>query len=382
MIIKDYTKRIFPEGARKFTRHSKDKSLEGFRSIWNHPPYRLSLIIGSIVTCVFIASVFIFISRSGDKVSNELSMTKEEMAPGNFFDTIPEKIEPPQPKIIPIEPEYKITDLLPHEDDQSYSDYVRYLQEQRQEAIYKGIVSGTTTHFDFSDDKLTRHRVVYTNPNRDEDFSDEEKVIPSYPVHLERVLTMNKFIPAVLYTEVRSDIPSEKVQAIVEQDVVGFHGRKILIPKGTRAIGRYASLQNIGDRRLNIMWYRMITPDGININLRSNPAEIADQEGAAGMTGEIDHRWADRYGTGFLFATINAAAQFAVPVNDEEVRAAANSYTEHLGQVTAEALREGLKIKPVVRIPKGARITISPLQDVWFAKPRGGGIEVMPYNKT
>jgi len=220
----------------------------------------------------------------------------------------------------------------------------------------------------------------YSNLNRDKDYSlhEEPRTLASYPVDLTRVITMDRMIPAVLYTELKSEIASEKVIAVVEQDVLGAHGRKILIPKGSKAIGSYQPVSETGTTRLGINWYRIITPRGINIKFE---AELADQEGAAGTTGRVDHRVKDRYSAALLFSSISALAQLSVPVENEQAKAAADAFTQELGSVTAEALRESLNLVPRITIPKGSRIQISPLMDIWFKKSQGGIIEAKIFDQ-
>jgi type IV secretory pathway VirB10-like protein len=223
-----------------------------------------------------------------------------------------------------------------------------------------------------------RKRSNYPLRNRDKDFSahKESKTIATYPVDLSRVITMDKNIPAVLYTELKSEIPSEKVVAVVEKDVVGSHGRKILIPRGSKVIGSYKAVSEQGARRVGIAWYRIITPEGINIRLES---ELADQEGASGIGGKIDRRLKDRYGAALLFSSINALAQLSVPVDNQQGKAAADAFTRELGGITAQALRETLNLVPRITVPKGTRINISPLQDIWFKEPEGSEVKVVVY---
>lgn len=230
------------------------------------------------------------------------------------------------------------------------------------------------------------HREFYDKPysegaaSRDTDFREQgiKSETASYPVKLERVLTMNKYIPAVLETEIESEVPSEKVIAMVEQDVVGFHGRKILIPKGSKAIGKYEAVVSPDSTRLGISWYRILTPEGINIKLTS---EAVDAQGSSGLTGYVDNKWKDKYGSALLFSSISAMAQMSVPVDNNNAKAAADSFSNQLTPVVTEQLRRAMDIIPRINIPKGERINISPLVDIWFKEPKGNEIETEPYKE-
>lgn len=309
----------------------------------------------------------------------KLEESTELVLPEDFLRPVPEQPTPPPP------PDSTLSERAADYFNPSGEEYTHRVTINAQQDIKRKVIirdssrSSAVTSFTYDKKGNVTSDTVYYDDSHDKDIPFAAKTTATYPVDMTRVLAASKYIPAVLYNEIRSDIPSQKIKAVVEQNVYGFHGRKVLIPRGSEVIGAYESLKKAGDRRLRIEWYRVITPDGINIDLT---AEVADAEGAAGMTGEIDHRWKDRYGTAAIFATINAGAQMSVPVQNVEQKAAADAYTQQLGQVTAEALREGLDIAPTVRIKKGTRIIISPLVDVWFKEPRQGKIEIQPLNEN
>lgn len=214
----------------------------------------------------------------------------------------------------------------------------------------------------------------------DKDFSKHNmaKSIATFPVNLTRTLTADRFIPAVLYTEIKSELESEKVIAVIERDVYATHGRKILIPRGSKAIGAYEGLNEQGDTRLALAWHRIITPNGINIKLDS---ETASGDGSSGVTGEIDNRIKEKYGVALLFSTISALAQISVDTKNESQAAAADSFTDEFGTVTSEALRNSFDVVPRVRIPRGSRIMISPITDLWFPEQETELVQVYPLSE-
>jgi len=251
-------------------------------------------------------------------------------------------------------------------------------ERRRREIISKGISSGSIHRVKAIKGTTAEIEVTraFEDYNKDKDFKAHGlgKSIPTYPVNLERTLTATRFIPAVLYTEIKSELPSRKVIAQIEQDVYGDHGRKILIPKGSKVVGSYDTLGEIGDTRLQIAWNRILTPQGINITIAS---ETADQQGSAGMTGLLDNRFLDRYGSALLFSTISALAQMSVPAGDDNAKAAADAFTSEFGQTTASLIQEGLSLTPRVNIARGTRFNISILTDIWFKEPKDGKGEVV-----
>ncbi len=203
-------------------------------------------------------------------------------------------------------------------------------------------------------------------------LADEENPtnIASQPYDLSRVVTTDTFIPAVMYTAVNSEIPSKTVLAVVESDVVGFHGRNILIPKGSKVEGVYEQLSSKTARRMQITWFKITRPDGIIIKLSN--AESGDQQGAGGLSGYLDQRLKDRYGAALLLSLINASAQLSVNTNNVNQLAAVESFSRESATLTAQIIRENINTLPVIMIRQGARFNIRPLQNIYFPEYKSG----------
>jgi len=200
---------------------------------------------------------------------------------------------------------------------------------------------------------------------------DYPNTIASVPYDLSRMLTTDSFIPAVMYTAINSEIPSKTVLAIVESDIVGFHGQNILIPRGSKVEGVYEALASKHARRMQITWFKITRPDGVIIKL---DGESADMQGAGGLSGYLDQRLKDRYGGAILLSTINALAQMSVKENDVRQLAAVESFGREFGTLTAQIIRENINALPIIMIRQGTRFNIRPLQNIYFPKPRNKAI--------
>lgn len=196
----------------------------------------------------------------------------------------------------------------------------------------------------------------------------------SYPVDFSRVLTADRNINAILVNDINSTLQG-KVIAQVEDNIYAAHGRNILIPVGSKAIGYYKPLNQVGDTRLQIIWSRIITPKGVNIAINS---ELADQMGRSGLAGEVDTRFFDRYGMALLISTISALAQTQANNNSNQA-VFINTYGKELTNISAKILEEQINIKPIITINAGARILISPMQDIWF-RNIDGEVVVQAFN--
>lgn len=196
----------------------------------------------------------------------------------------------------------------------------------------------------------------------------------SYPmVDRDRIITEASFVPAVLVQAINSELGG-KVVAQIEQNIYGAAGRKVLIPAGSKAVGRYQPLRKTGETRINIIWHRIITPDGINI--RTQDAEMADGMGRAGITGDVDNHYFERFGIALLVSTLTAVTSYQIPIENQGQAVVIQSYGAGMTSLAQTILNEHINIKPTVTIPAGARILISPQRDIWFPKPKKETVEI------
>ena len=67
-------------------------------------------------------------------------------------------------------------------------------------------------------------------------------------------------------------------------------GRYLLVPRGTKIIGKYDSVVAFGQKRALVVWQRLIRPDGSSLVIDNLPA--TDEGGYAGLEDQVDyHTW-------------------------------------------------------------------------------------------
>lgn len=230
-------------------------------------------------------------------------------------------------------------------------------------------------------------RLAYTPPDSDNQVEwitkDEkwamDRTDTSLPVDLERTITVDRMIPAILVNEVNSELGG-KVVAVIENNVYGAHGRKVLIPAGSKAVGQYKPLKKVGEERLAILWTRIITPEGINIHTVN--AEMTDAIGRAGITGEVDRRYWDRFGMAMLTSVGTALTAYSIPVRSESQQIVVEGFGRESSSLSKTILEEQIDIKPRVIIPAASRIQITAMKDIWFPVPKQKEIHVMSLDEA
>jgi len=203
----------------------------------------------------------------------------------------------------------------------------------------------------------------------------EAKTNASLPLDMSRVVSVDKFIPALIVNQINSELGG-KVVAQIEENVFGGHGRKILIPAGSKAVGRYKPVKKIGQERLTVTWVRIITPDGINIHVGN--AEMADAMGRSGITGDVDRRYGERYGMSLLVSVLTAATTYSLPVKNQNQQVVIESFGKEQSGLAQTILEEHLDIQPRIEIQAGSRILISAAKDIWFKDVGNNNMKVLP----
>ena len=195
-----------------------------------------------------------------------------------------------------------------------------------------------------------------------------------------RLITQGKIISSVLETPINTDIPG-MIRAIVSHDVYAESGRVILIPKGSRLVGTYNNFVIRGNKRVNIIWTRVIRPDGIDIMIRS---EASDQLGRAGIAGDVDNKYSEIFASAFLVSAINIALGAGVDAIDNKKTSTTtntdgstttNSDAEQQAGIQAidtfgnagnNIINSFLNLKPTITINQGTRVNVFVNRDLIF----------------
>lgn len=214
----------------------------------------------------------------------------------------------------------------------------------------------------------------------------DKKDIATNENKLLRTITADRMIPAILITPISSQIGGNKIIAQVESDIYASMGRAVLIPKGSRVIGFYNSNNKIGEYRLEVVWNRIITPQGVNIILTD--AKGADVKGYAGLVGVLHKKSWERYGLPLALSTLSNGLLLSVSsaLNNKVNKNGANflegyqttqmlnSMKADISNIISQILREQIRIKPIITIKEGSRIFISPNTDIFFPVPKNNEV--------
>ena len=162
-------------------------------------------------------------------------------------------------------------------------------------------------------------------------------------------IVQGKVIGAILETAIQSD-RAGSLRATSTEPVYSYNGERELLPLGSRFIGSYKGGVKQGQARISIIWDRVITPEGISINLASNGIGAL---GRAGAGGYIDSHFAERFGSSILLSIIGGVT--ASKEGDSDVK---DSVKEGFNKSSSIALENSIGIKPTLHKNQGTTIRI------------------------
>lgn len=197
------------------------------------------------------------------------------------------------------------------------------------------------------------------------------------PPPLGSVLWEGTVLPAVLTQAVASDLAGP-VQAVLARDVYDSQTfSRLLLPRGTLALGRQTRQPLFGESRLLILWHRLLLPDGRSIALDASPATGSD--GALGLPGKVSHHWGKRFAAVGLLSLAGAGVQLSQPQRaasgleaPDAGQLAAGELGLQIGRLSQEILRQAVNVPPTVSLAPGSRLGILVNRDLVFADERSG----------
>lgn len=200
-------------------------------------------------------------------------------------------------------------------------------------------------------------------------FSDRVAAAENAPARAVRIANSGYTVPqgaiisGVPETAINSDLPGY-VRAVASRDVMGFDGRRVLIPCGSRLIGQYRSGLTAGQSRAFIIWTRLTRPDGVTISLGSS---ATDMLGRAGLGGKVDSHFLKRFGSAILLSVVQSGLGLLQRGSNDVVVHTADDAKS----VAGIALQRDINIPPTIKVAQGTAIRIFIARDLDFSGTDG-----------
>jgi type IV secretion system protein VirB10 len=193
-----------------------------------------------------------------------------------------------------------------------------------------------------------------------------------YQRNPDTLLVRGTYIRCVLETRIITDYPGY-TSCIVTEPVYSINGRKLLLPKGSKALGRYQG-EPTGPR-VAVIWDRITTPNGLDLTLEGPGV---DNLGGSGHPGDYNAHWFSKMSSALMISLISDAFKYYAadkgPATDS-VTTGGNIVSQPFESNTAktmerlanQALSKSLARPATVTINQGTVLNIYVAGDVDFS---------------
>jgi len=183
-------------------------------------------------------------------------------------------------------------------------------------------------------------------------------------------------IAAALVTGIKSDLPGDVIATVTEPVYDTATGRYLLIPQGSRILGRYNSQVSYGQSRVQVVWSRVILPDTSSFQL--DKLVGTDPAGYAGLEDGVDWHWHRIFASAALTTLLGIGAELAAPENRQDgnriIIAGRDSTQDNVSQIGQEMTRRNMNIQPTltsrpglpVRVIVNRDLALRPYQPLFF----------------
>lgn len=181
-------------------------------------------------------------------------------------------------------------------------------------------------------------------------------------------------IPATLIKGINSDLPGQMTAQVRNNVYDTVTGNYLLIPQGTTIIGSYNSEVTYGQERVQVIWKRLIFPNGQSLNILGMPG--TDVSGYSGFNDQVNNHYVKIFGSTILMSALAAGAQLSQPQQAQNPFAPptvgqtlAQSLGTNIANTGNALLAKNLGIQPPLIIRPGFKFNIEVTQDAILPQP-------------
>ncbi|MBE0578761.1 TrbI/VirB10 family protein [Devosia sp.] len=184
------------------------------------------------------------------------------------------------------------------------------------------------------------------------------------------VLQAGSVIPAALITGIRSDLPGQITAQVTQHIYDSPTGSILLVPQGTRIIGEYDNGVAFGQRRVLLVWNRLIFPNGRSIVLERQPG--ADTRGYAGLEDGVDYHWRDLMKAAGLSTLLAVGVELTMDDDDRLIQAIRSGAQDTINDAGQQIVQRQMQVAPTLTIRPGFPVRVIVTRDL-VLEPYGAG---------
>lgn len=170
-------------------------------------------------------------------------------------------------------------------------------------------------------------------------------------------LKAGSVIPAIMVNGINSELAGTVIAYVRASVYDSITRTYLLIPQGSKLVGKYDSNVVYAQDRLAVAWSQLIYPDGSSTKLKAIPG--TDLEGYSGFYDQVDNHYFRLFGASFIMGVITGAMQYSqnnasttTQINSSPTmgQTMSSSLGQQVGQTGMAITQKNLNAAPTITI--------------------------------
>jgi type IV secretion system protein VirB10 len=214
-----------------------------------------------------------------------------------------------------------------------------------------------------ADQNMQDQKLAFLNGPSDAPTVSSDRLTPNASPY---VIQAGTVIPAALITGIESDLPGQITAQVTENVYDSPTGQYLLIPQGARLIGEYNSEVAYAQTRVQLIWIRLIMPDGHSIVLNKQPG--ADTQGYSGLQDSVNNHWGALFEAALLSTFLSVGAEAGTSNQENNlIQAIRSGASDSINQAGQQVVERELNIQPTLTIRPGFPVRVIVNRDLVLA---------------
>ena len=171
------------------------------------------------------------------------------------------------------------------------------------------------------------------------------------------ILQAGTVIAGALNTKISSDLPGQITGHVTQNVYDSPTGHYLLIPQGSLLFGAYNSGIAFGQQRTQIIWTRLIFPDGESLVLEKLPGGGAI--GQSGLSDEVNNHWGQLFKAALVTTLLSVGSEAGTSWNENNLMQAIRSGASNgFSMVGNRLIDRSLNVQPTLTDRPGLPFTL------------------------
>ncbi|MGY6771210.1 TrbI/VirB10 family protein [Komagataeibacter sp. NFXK3] len=171
------------------------------------------------------------------------------------------------------------------------------------------------------------------------------------------ILQAGTVIAGALNTKISSDLPGQIIGHVTQNVYDSPTGRYLLIPQGSLLFGAYNSSVSFGQQRTQVIWTRLIFPDGESLVLEKLPG--GDAIGQSGLSDEVNNHWGQLFRAALVTTLLSVGSEAGTSQSENNLAQAIRSGASNgFSMVGNRLIDRSLNVQPTLTDRPGLPFTV------------------------